>query len=269
MTGFWKLKKEWVLERGLTAAEALLYADILSWNKHCTLEQRAKRVGMSIEGVRKALIKIEEKGVEFQHSGNENSTKLKNNFNKVEKSVNKVEKIKKEKKENSPTPPIIKKIKNEEEHIEEHILPSASDGVKKKKKKYTPEEQKYHGELRDIFLSEWKQINGDDYEMSAADMVAIIKIKNSLKFKLKADGYRADDLDYLKDCFHVFIKKTLTGAAGDWLINQDPKVIASKFNTIYTTLRNGKPSTNRQQGVTDEYIRGIAERLAETGGLAF
>ena len=95
MAGFWKLKKEWVLERGLTASEALLYADILSWNKPCTLEERARRVGMSIEGVRKMLKKIEEKGLEFQQSGKENSTKLKSNFNIVEKNTNKVEKIKK------------------------------------------------------------------------------------------------------------------------------------------------------------------------------
>ena len=268
MAGFWKLKKEWVLERGLTASEALLYADILSWNKPCTLEERARRVGMSIEGVRKMLKKIEEKGLEFQQSGKENSTKLKSNFNIVEKNTNKVEKIKKENKKVPPTPPIKNKRKSVEEH-EEHISPSASDGDKKKKKKYTPEEQHFHGELRDIFLYEWKQKNGDDFEMSAADMVAIIKIKNSLKFKLKADGYRADDLDYLKDCFQHFIRKTLNGDAGEFFINKDPQRIASQFNTIYITLRNGKSSTKRQQGVTDEFIRRTAEQVAANGGLAF
>ena len=41
---FWKIPKEWVLEWGLTANEAILLADIVAWPT-CSVDERATRIG--------------------------------------------------------------------------------------------------------------------------------------------------------------------------------------------------------------------------------
>ena len=270
---FWKIPKEWVKDWGLSGYEAIVLADIKAWDKPCTLDERAERCGISKNGVRKALENIAKKvpqssTTEVPQSVQKKYTKCTDFVHKVAQKSTQSGTKKVHKVAFPPHPPIIEE-RDIEENEEIRLQKADASATKKREKKYTPEEQKFHGELRDIFLSEWKALYGDDFEWGAADMVAAIRLKNSLKFKMKSDGYNSDDINLLRDTYRLFIHKTLKGEAGDFFISKDLKTIASQFNSIYITLRNGKSSTKRQQGVTDEFIRRTAEQVAANGGLAF
>lgn len=55
MAGYWKIEKEWVHDWHLSGFECILLADIMAWSAPCTWDERAERVGISKNGVRKAF----------------------------------------------------------------------------------------------------------------------------------------------------------------------------------------------------------------------
>jgi hypothetical protein len=101
-----------------------------------------------------------------------------------------------------------------------------------------------HGELKRIFDDEWKAVHVDDFYWGAAEMSAIVKIKEQIRFKMKSQGDNPDDTEQIKTNFQFFIHKILTSCDGWTRENASPKLIASKFNEIYTQLKNGNASTN-------------------------
>ena len=59
MAGFWKIEKTWVQEWGLTGNEALLLADMLTWE--CGMTERAQRLGVTRQRLYVTLERLTEK----------------------------------------------------------------------------------------------------------------------------------------------------------------------------------------------------------------
>jgi hypothetical protein len=276
MKAFLKIPYEWVQKsgQGLTATEALVLADIQYWEKQSTLAERSERLGLSIEGLRKALSKLQEKGFEIPQSRKYISTKLKNefqqsgnlNFNKVEKNTNKVENLK-EKKEISPTPPIKNKKEECKKNIEEHYLSDATAPTGKN------EEQKVYSlqhRCRLFFEQIYSQKKGAEYWYEGKDAAALKNILKKIRFLMPDE--EKDNEEKLEYNFQYFVNAICTSPhTSAWVMdNFSLPTINSKFNEIYSQLKNGTAKQYRQQsGITDDQIRSIAERVAENGGLAF
>lgn len=259
MTQFWKIPKVWVQDWGLSWIEAGVLADILSYPS-CSFRERASRCGVSIGKISACIATFNEKQIcsKIEHA----SVHILNNLcSNYEQNRSKYEQIKKEK-ESSPLQPPIKKNKKREEQEDitltnvsvpnaDASAPEISD--KKKKKKYSPEEQKLHVELRDIFCEEWEHAHKQNFYWTADAMKHTIKIADQIKFHM-ADK---DDAEALRLNFRVFVKKIFTCGDG-WLFNNaTPRVIASKFNEIYSQLtnkRNGTKPNSSQGGISADYI---------------
>ena len=253
MKGFLKIPYEWVQKsgQGLTATEALVLADIQYWKTQSTLAERSERLGLSIEGLRKALSKLQEKGFEIPQSRKYISTKLKNNFNNVENKTNKVEN-KHQQSGNPPyNPPIIIEDNKEYKELGLTIVSPAETSsappkksAQRKEKKYTPEESKLHGELKAIFDEEWVSAFGDSFYWDGAEMAGLVKIKKQIQFKMKSNECDPNDAEQIKFNFRFFIHKILTSLDNWTKENSSPKMIAGRFNVIYNQLKNGKSSSN-------------------------
>ena len=241
---------EWIGEWGLTWTEGAILADMLVWD--CTLIERAERCFVTEKKVRQAIKKFNtidgakellKSGTKFQKKVEQSSTSKRN---KVPHQTEQSSTFSKEKKKIPPTPPIKNKKKIQQEQL--LFSPSASDGgeenpPKKRENKYTPEQQKFHGELRDIYLEEWKRYNNDDFNWSPAAMANTIKVIGQIKFKMEKEGLDEITNDKLKDNFRIFIQQMFKNLPW-YRQNGTPQIIYSKFNEIYIQLKNGKPSSN-------------------------
>ncbi len=81
-----------------------------------------------------------------------------------------------------------------------------------------------------------------------------------------------DDEQKQEENFEIFVSMICSSPkVENWIIdNLSLATINSKFNQIYSQLKNGTAAQQRQQsGITDDQIRSIAERVAANGGLAF
>lgn len=279
MKGFLKIPYEWVQKsgQGLTATEALVLADIQYWKKQSTLAERSERLGLSIEGLRKALSKLQEKGFEIPQSRKYISTKLKNNFHKVENNTNKVE-IEHQQSGNPPYNPSINIEDNKEYKditLDKSNVPNAnaSAGKKTSQKKEKKEEPKVYTiqhRCRTFFETIYEQKKGDKYYYAAKDAAALKQLLNKIKFLMPEE--QKNDEAKLEENFQIFINTIFhSKILGAWITdNLSLPIINDKFNEIYSQLKNGTAKQYRQQsGITDDQIRSIAERVAENGGLAF
>ena len=234
MKSFWKIPKEWVQDWGLSPTEALLLSDIDDFD--CTIKERSERLKMTRQTLYNSVKKLDTKL----------SKNLTNECQKIRQKVSKILTNLKGKKENIPHTPYNRKKGNVgEQNI---ILPTASVGgekksPKKRENKYTPEQQKFHGELRDIFLEEWKRYNNDDFNWSPAAMANTIKVIGQIKFKMEKEGLAEITNDKLKENFRIFIQQMFKNLPW-YRQNGTPQIIYSKFNEIYIQLKNGKPSSN-------------------------
>lgn len=255
MKAFWKIPKEWVQDWGLSWSEAGVLADMVSY-PDATREERATRVGMTKPGLIKVLKRLQESKQSLLLLGKQSL--LCDGKQSLPSGVNKVyqkrsTKFTKNGKQSLP-PPTPPYIEDQEKNIEDIgltiVSPAETSSApekksqQKKEKKYTPEESKLHGELKRIFDDEWKAVHVDDFYWGAAEMSAIVKIKEQIRFKMKSQGDNPDDTEQIKTNFQFFIHKILTSCDGWTRENASPKLIASKFNEIYTQLKNGNASTN-------------------------
>ena len=284
MKAYWKIPKEWVQDWGLSPTEALILSDIQDW-PNCSHEERAKRVGLSTRQLTRLKDKMSSnertkclvsRGQNVFSTEDKMSSKTDESTRQnVLKNRTKCPQIKKEK-ENPPTPPIKKNKNNQEQKnitLDKSSVPNADASAaektsQKKKKKYTDEEIKLHGELKAIFCEEWLKTHGEEFYWGPAAMSATIKIADQIKFYMPPE--QKNDTEQLKFNFHFFVQKILT-SQDNWLrTNATPQVIASKFNEIYTSLKNGKPRQQQQQnGPTDDFLRRVAAEVEANGGLAF
>ena len=242
MKGFLKIPYEWVQKsgQGLTATEALVLADIQYWKNQSTLAERSERLGLSIEGLRKALSKLQEKGFEIPQSRKYISTKLKNNFNNVENKTNKVE-IKHQQSGNPPyNPPII--IEDNKEY-KEYSSPSSSDGPKEKKEK--PKVYSLQYRCQKYFEQEFKKFKGVDYYFEGVDAGNLKQLLNKLKKAFEGLYNRQPSDEDTELFFQQFINSLLIIKPDAWVIDKlSIKNINSQFNVIYPKIINGKSSSN-------------------------
>ena len=275
MKAYWKIPKEWVQEWGLSGLEAILLADIKSWDKPCTLDERAVRCGMSKNGVRKALENIAKKVP--QSSTDEVPQSVLSKVHKVAQKSTQSGTEKCHKVAFPPHPPII------EEHIEEHEditldksnVPNAdaSAGKKTSQKKEKKEEPKVYTiqhRCRTFFETIYEQKKGDKYYYAAKDAAALKQLLNKIKF-LMPEEQKKDEAK-LEENFQIFINTIFhSKILGAWITdNLSLPIINDKFNEIYSQLKNGKPRQQQQQnGPTDDFLRRVAAEVAANGGLAF
>ena len=238
---FWKIPKEWVKDWGLSGYEAIVLADIKAWDKPCTLDERAERCGISKNGVRKALENIAKKVP--QSSTTEVPQSVQTKCHKVAQKSTQSGTKKVHKVAFPPHPPIIEERVEEREEIGlTNVSPAETSSaveektIEKKKKKYTDEESKMHGEMKRIFDEEWLKVHGDNFYWTAAQMASLPKIAAQIKFHMPEEQKNA--LNIISDNFRIFIQHILKDLPW-YRENGTPQVIASKFNEIYSQLKNG------------------------------
>jgi len=157
-----------------------------------------------------------------------------------------------------PTPPIKENKKiNQEGKKEEYNITLTNVSVPKKK--FSAVEKKLHWELKTIFCEEWFKTHGEEFYWSAAAMTATIKIADQIKYYMPHE--QKNDTELLKINFRFFVQKILT-SSDNWLrTNATPQIIASKFNEIYTALKNGNTNYNNyNNGTSDPISRAYIER---------
>ena len=265
MAGYWKIEKEWVTEWGLNGNEAILLADIIAWPS-CSIEERANRVGVtkrSVYRIIETLKSCDKMSQEFVTKLHTQSVKMSQKVCKnVTKSVTKCH--------IPPHPPIIEEQVEEKEEIGltnvSPAEPSSAVGEKpkeKKKKKYTEEQSKMHGEMKRIFDEEWLKVHGENFYWTPAQMASLPKIAAQIKFHMPEE--QKNSLNIISDNFRIFIQHILKDLPW-YRENGTPQVIASKFNEIYSQLKNGtastKPTNRHQPKYSAEFLADIAAGLA-------
>lgn len=123
---------------------------------------------------------------------------------------------------------------------------SASAGKKKnlsvvkerKEKKYTITHR-----CRLIFEQQYLQYKGDEYYYAAKDSFAMKQLLDKIKSKMPDD--LKNNEDEIESNFSIFIRAILTsGRVEKWVLdNFSLPTINSKFNEIYSQLKNGKQPT--------------------------
>ena len=126
---------------------------------------------------------------------------------------------------------------------------------------YTFEEQRLHGDLKRIYDEGWKAAHGEPFYWSPAAMAALVKIKKQIVFLMPESD--KGNAEAVKDNFRIFVHLTLT-TDGWYRSNGTPQVIASKFNELYSQLKNGNNSNgNRHQPqYSAEFMAELAADLA-------
>lgn len=135
----------------------------------------------------------------------------------------------------------------------------------KKEKKYSAAHR-----CRLAFEQQYLQFKGEEYYYAAKDANAVKQLIDKIKTKMPDED--KDNDDAIAFNFDAFIQAILnSGRVEKWIIdNFSLPVINSKFNEIYSQLKNGTARQQQQQrGPSDEYIQRIAAELAANGGLAF
>ena len=261
---FWKIPKEWVLEWGLTANEAILLADIVAWPT-CSVDERAKRIGLTRKAVYKLIERVQNCNQSTQLLCNQSIQPF---VTKVHKKCNQSTQKVVTKVHIPPHPPII------EEYITStnvDVPKADASAVKKKSRKKPPEELSLVHRCRMIFEKYYLQKKGDPYYyLGAQDAMAIKQILQKIRFHMPDDI--KDDEQKQEENFEIFVSMICSSPkVENWIIdNLSLGTINSKFNQIYSQLKNGTAAQQRQQsGITDDQIRSIAERVAANGGLAF
>ncbi len=136
---------------------------------------------------------------------------------------------------------------------------------KRRSKKYSDEETQLHSHCKEIFSNIFKQHKGTDYYWSAKDMAAIVGILKQIRTQMSDED--RGNLGMLADNFQIFIQMIFT-KSDDWIkANASPAIIHSKFNEIYTQLKNGTKNGNKQSVTNSGNARDNIEfitRIAET-----
>lgn len=264
---FWKIPKEWVLEWGLTANEAILLADIVAWPT-CSVDERAKRIGLTRKAVYKLIERVQNCNQSTQLLCNQSIQPF---VTKVHKKCNQSTQKIVTKVHIPPHPPIIEEyIEEREEHITStnvDVPKADASAVKKKSRKKPPEELSLVHRCRMIFEKYYLQKKGDPYYyLGAQDAMAIKQILQKIRFHMPDDI--KDDEQKQEENFEIFVSMICSSPkVENWIIdNLSLGTINSKFNQIYSQLKNGtasaKPTNRHQPKYSAEFLADIAAGLA-------
>ena len=141
---------------------------------------------------------------------------------------------------------------------------------KTRSKKYSEAETQLHSQCKEFFSICYKQNKGTDYYWSAKEMAAIVGILKQIRFQMPEQD--RDNLEMLSVNFQAFIQM-IFAKADDWVkANVSPSLIHSKFNEIYTQLKNSTRNGNKHTASNSgnardniEFITRIATTL-QSGG---
>lgn len=135
---------------------------------------------------------------------------------------------------------------------------------KTRSKRYSPEETQLHNECKKIFSDLFKQFKDTDYYWKAKDMAALVGIIKQIRYQMPQE--EQNDISIVASNFQVFIRLIFT-KANDWTrANATPTVINSKFNEIYTQLKNNSQNGNKQStesGNARDDLSYVASLVAE------
>lgn len=139
---------------------------------------------------------------------------------------------------------------------------SSQQAPKARSKKYTPDEMHLHSQCKEFFSRCYKQYKGTDYYWSAKEMGAVVGVLKQIRFMMEES--ERNNLDQLWVNYQAFIQQIFV-KADDWIIaNVSPTLIQSKFNEIYTKLKNGtKRTTDKSGNARDDldFVASIAKTL--------
>ena len=132
--------------------------------------------------------------------------------------------------------------------------------TKTRSKKYSPEETQLHSRCREIFNAFYVKNKGADFYWSAKEMAAIVGIIKQIQFQMQEED--RTNLDMVGANFQIFIQM-IYAKADDWIkANISPTLIHSKFNEIYTQLKNSTRNGNKQSNPSSGNARDNADYLA-------
>ncbi|MBR1785302.1 MAG: DUF4373 domain-containing protein [Bacteroidales bacterium] len=132
--------------------------------------------------------------------------------------------------------------------------------TKTRAKKYSPEETQLHTKCKECFDAAYSQFKGNAFYWKAKDMAAIYGIIKQIRFQM--DEADKDNLDVVYTNFQAFVHAILN-RADDWTRkNISPTLIDSKFNEIYTQLKNNTHNGNQNANAGSGNARDDASYLA-------
>lgn len=269
MRGYWKIEKEWMHGWGLTASEAVVLADLLSWNgingEGCTLKERAERCCMSLRNLKYTIAKLrqnESAKIALSECKNCTIQSAKIAPKKCKNCTLDGAKI--------ALPPITPNIV--EEHIEEHEehirldksnLPNAvASAVKKEPRKKADKTPSIQHRCRLHFEAAYEAKKGDKYYYAAKDAAALKGVLKKIQFLMpEADK---ENEAALENNFKIFVDAIFNSRTlGTWINdNLSLPLINGKFNEIYAQLKDNGSNHNR----INKHVSISADLLAEFTG---
>ena len=140
---------------------------------------------------------------------------------------------------------------------------------KTRSKKYSPEETQLHSQCKEYFDAVYSHYKGNSFYWKAKEMSAIVGILKQIRFYMPEED--KENLGLLQVNFQTFVRMIFE-RADDWVkANVTPSLINSKFNEIYTQLKNNTKNGNRHNtsGGTehvnarddDEYLASLVAEL--------
>ncbi|MBQ9417116.1 MAG: DUF4373 domain-containing protein [Bacteroidales bacterium] len=135
-------------------------------------------------------------------------------------------------------------------------------------KRYTDEQTELHSRCKEIFSTLYRQAKGAEFIWSAKEMRMLVDVISKVKSQMNASGFDSNNLDLVAYNFGAFVQKMFERADA-WLVaNASPSIMASKFNEIYTQIKNhttngNKPTTNNVGNARDnaDFLASIASAI--------
>lgn len=121
---------------------------------------------------------------------------------------------------------------------------SPQKATKTRSKKYSPEETKLHNECKDAFKEIYYKYKGVEYYWKATDASANIGVINQIRYQMKEE--ERDNLGIVAINYRAFMEAIFSKCSDWYRANSTPAVVNSKFNEIYSQLKNGTNNGNKQ-----------------------
>ena len=251
MAGYWKIPKEWILEDGLTATEAVVRADYLEWDKPITQDERARRCGISRRGLLKILRSLREKGVTCEQSSQ-------NSVNKVPKKC-----------EQSSHSPLYTPL-NKEKAIEN---PLESQGETRTHACEAPQEKIFdEKKISEIVMRKWKahykRHYSTDYIPDYRSLTNDVSTIAEAVAKKMADFGRdpadpKDTASFIDDMYEAMRTAADSWQRDHWSLH----TVATQFNELYLKITYGNSTdnnSNSNSGISRDWLE---RKMREAAGI--
>ena len=147
----------------------------------------------------------------------------------------------------------------------EQPKPSA-EPRKPRQKRYTDEQSALHSLCKEIFGNYYRQAKGAEFIWSAKEMKMLVDVVGKVKSQMTASGHDSNDLDLVATNFEAFTKMMFVRADAWVIANASPTVMSTKFNEIYTQIKNHTNNGNQPTATNSGNARDNADFLAALFG---